>query len=559
MGDEEDFECTYENLKNSTLSACEFVMKYCNDDIEVVDFPEFIFCTANNNIFVVLITIAVASMMIFHFLGSTSENYLAPALSTIADKFKFSETLAGVTLVALANGAPDVISAFSFVSGDAKSFFTSLGSIFGANLFTTTVVLARCIFGANRLKVDAFGPSRDLTFFVITTFYLITLGLTIGIPTGAAVGFLMIYITYFLVVLYGEYQDKKRARQNEIDELAQDGPRAKLESYSVVANFGKLGTLQEHLNEDHYSKDDGDSSFVNSSSVSVDGKRHEAHSFVYRFKWVYQKTKSRLVLQYQTKNWADKSLTEKVLAVYEFPLDIIRDFSIPCTDESRWNRRIAIFTPFFGGVLLLQQLGGIEVVWAWVITAIFGIVMGGLIWKISHRDSIPRKLVIPLCILAIIIAVLWIKLVADVFQDLLTMIKLVSGLPGAFLGLTLVAWGNSTNDFFVDYALAKQGYGKMAVAGVYGGQLFNLLIGFGVSLIKSCAMHGTLPFDLLDGDRVSILNFVILMFVLFNFVLQLAFLCTTRFNISKSFAMFLLVYYLVFFILVTVLSLAKVV
>ena len=45
----------------------------------------------------------------FYVIGGTSEQYLTPALSRIANFFKMSENLAGVTLLAFGNGAADVI------------------------------------------------------------------------------------------------------------------------------------------------------------------------------------------------------------------------------------------------------------------------------------------------------------------------------------------------------------------------------------------------------------------------------------------------------------------
>ena len=52
-------------------------------------------------------------------LGSTADSYLSPALETISDKFSCSESLAGVTLLAFGNGAPDVFSAIA-ASGDSS-------------------------------------------------------------------------------------------------------------------------------------------------------------------------------------------------------------------------------------------------------------------------------------------------------------------------------------------------------------------------------------------------------------------------------------------------------
>jgi len=54
----------------------------------------------------------------FYLLGTTADGYLAPSLEQISKKLKISEQLAGVTFLALANGAPDVIGAI--VAGNSS-------------------------------------------------------------------------------------------------------------------------------------------------------------------------------------------------------------------------------------------------------------------------------------------------------------------------------------------------------------------------------------------------------------------------------------------------------
>ena len=46
-------------------------------------------------------------------LASTADEYLSPALEKITLYFKMNESLAGVTLLAFGNGAPDVFSALA--------------------------------------------------------------------------------------------------------------------------------------------------------------------------------------------------------------------------------------------------------------------------------------------------------------------------------------------------------------------------------------------------------------------------------------------------------------
>lgn len=45
------------------------------------------------------------------------------------------------------------------------------------------------------------------------------------------------------------------------------------------------------------------------------------------------------------------------------------------------------------------------------------------------------------------------------------------------LGLTLLAWGNCLGDMNADQAMAKKGFGEMAITGTMAGPLFNVLFG----------------------------------------------------------------------------------
>mmetsp|Transcript_26101 Transcript_26101/g.36594 ORF Transcript_26101/g.36594 Transcript_26101/m.36594 type:complete len:184 (-) Transcript_26101:184-735(-) len=111
-----------------------------------------------------------------------------------------------------------------------------------------------------------------------------------------------------------------------------------------------------------------------------------------------------------------------------------------------------------------------------------------------------------LAFFAFIGAAMWINLVAGVFMDFLSMIQIVANLPLTYLSLTMLAWGNSLDDFFIDYVIAKNGNGKMAVTGVYGGQLFNLLIGFGGSMFRHTLTYGAVPIDLYKETGIASVN-----------------------------------------------------
>lgn len=78
-------------------------------------------------------------------LGTTADGYLSPALEQIAKKLKLSEQLAGVTFLALGNGAPDVIGAIVAGDSDQGGVGLAVGGITGAGLFVAGVVCATII------------------------------------------------------------------------------------------------------------------------------------------------------------------------------------------------------------------------------------------------------------------------------------------------------------------------------------------------------------------------------------------------------------------------------
>ena len=62
--------------------------------------------------------------------------------------------------------------------------------------------------------------------------------------------------------------------------------------------------------------------------------------------------------------------------------------------------------------------------------------------------------------------------------------------PTPLLGQTALAWGNSVGDSFANAALAKQGETKMAITGCLAAPIFNVLGGFGASLLVETAKLG---------------------------------------------------------------------
>ena len=68
--------------------------------------------------------------------------------------------------------------------------------------------------------------------------------------------------------------------------------------------------------------------------------------------------------------------------------------------------------------------------------------------------------------------------------DVVYFIVFVTGMHYSFIGLSLLAMGNSIGTYYANSTLAKCDYGVTSITGCFAEPIFNIVIGFGVSLIK---------------------------------------------------------------------------
>lgn len=85
-------------------------------------------------------------VIIYYGLQILTDDHLAPCVEEFIHQWKVSDVLAGITFLAFANGAPDIITAI--VAGSSSSTTTALipfGSLYGAALFGMGFILGKVI------------------------------------------------------------------------------------------------------------------------------------------------------------------------------------------------------------------------------------------------------------------------------------------------------------------------------------------------------------------------------------------------------------------------------
>ena len=108
---------------------------------------KFYFCTLEENWIIMIPFLIICVFFLFRLISQASDEYLSVSLNRMSEYLGLSEALTGVTLIALANGSPDIISSM-VAGGEVGGELISIGALYGANLFVCNFVFASVIYNA---------------------------------------------------------------------------------------------------------------------------------------------------------------------------------------------------------------------------------------------------------------------------------------------------------------------------------------------------------------------------------------------------------------------------
>ncbi|KAK9139660.1 hypothetical protein Scep_009341 [Stephania cephalantha] len=407
--------------------------------------------------------------------------------------------MAAVTLLALGNGAPDVFaSAAAMHSGHPR---TGLGAIISAGMFVSGLVVGVVAIYAAPFAVDPAPFARDVLFYLVGVSWLFYVYLSGEIYVWQAVGFVGFYVFFVGFVFWMDVGLKGRRRGDCGGDVEMAGvSRGKGLKVGDCEIGGQLG--------------------------SMDGEK-EKNGFAMAI--------------------------QKVSKVWEVPVSTLLDLTIPRTAPSEWNRfylsaNIALcplallyscksFIPLDHKIVFLLPHSHFPL-WSVVLFASTSL---ALVHYIVEREP-PEREQLPVVLVAFVMSVFWISTVAGELLNSLAAIGTILDLPPAFLGLTVLAWGNSIGDLVADVAVAKAGQPAMAMAGCFACPMFNMLVGLGTALVSQTLNAYPSAYEL--QFHVSIV--VAFVFLLFSLMGSLLVLTWSRFRVPRFWGFCLVGLYVVF-------------
>lgn len=202
--------------------------------------------------------------LLFRLLGSSADEYFTPSLSMFCNQLGLPPRFAGVTLLALGNGACDISATMNAIASDNKyGYQMSLGGLTGGGMFVTTVV-AGCVILTNGGVVCRGALVRDvLALSVTVTVVAVTLAKGVVGP-GTERLFISMYIVFVMIVLFADIYHRAVMLPRIRHEAAVTEHERQLEAEKIAARLAG-DTLNKQF-------EDGDAS-VGGNSVQTHTSR----------------------------------------------------------------------------------------------------------------------------------------------------------------------------------------------------------------------------------------------------------------------------------------------
>ncbi|KAF3959115.1 hypothetical protein CMV_016035 [Castanea mollissima] len=444
-------------LSDITTNGCTGLQKYTDNKYKCfyvkthigcrpkgyIDYLQIFYCNFGQFPILGHFVLLLWLLVLFYLLGNTAANYFCSSLESLSKILKLSPTIAGVTLLSLGNGAPDV---FASIVSFTKSGNGDLGlnSVLGGAFFVSSIVVGiiSIVISSHRISVDKCSFIRDALFFLFSLFSLLLIVAIGKINLWGAICFTSIYFVYVCVVSAMHFfcGDK----DNGAGHVGETG----------IPLLGYIGDEKPVL-------------------------------------------KSALEEQEQIANFLNLNpeicyYVAKIVHVLELPLYLPRRLTIPVVSEENWSKPYAVLSVTLAPVLLAAlantQRENVSLrsgLVTYFTAGLIGMVFGNLACVTTKKSSPPKRCLFPWLAGGFLMSVTWTYIIAEELVSLLVSLGHIIGINPSVLGLTVLAWGNSLGDLIANVAMAINGGAdgaQIAISGCYAGPMFNVLMGLGLSL-----------------------------------------------------------------------------
>ncbi|KAI6230396.1 CBN-NCX-6 protein [Aphelenchoides fujianensis] len=562
MGPSDDFDdaCVpYATFATTWIEACSYVGQ--NEDAceggGYILWTTAAVCQPTTLLQALMIVLSLLWLIqLFILLAVSADGFLANNITTMSELMGISESVAGVTLVAFGNGSPDIFAAIASVVSDEKpKAGLAFGQLLGGGMFITAIVFPTVVM-IRPLRLEVESTLRNLGFYVVALAWLAAIMFTNNtLHIWGPAGFLIIYSLYAATVASGRMMQRlQKWRQNKqmIFVKPANAPPRGVETISDrIAQLERRNTIQP-LQENSSTTEliiVTTTAQLQDTSLRGLGKDLVAHVFTFnKAEFLAASGYSKILQILQVRS--DRS--DECFQRLKLPCETMLRLTVPLAILS-WSKPLATVHIFTAPIALvfafqlsdLRPIADGPPIWVYSLgVSSFVAVVVGLVTSVNEEPRFYKKIA---CIVGFIGSIGWVYAVCSEVVNVVTMLGVISHLSPEILGVTIMGWTNSIGDLVADVSLARQGYAQMAIAAAFGGPLFNLLVGFGLSFTIA-ELQGKDVEITIDQQKIIMFGFMCV-----SVASSLALIVLQRFYVRKPYALYLYAVY-VCFMVVLVLS-----
>jgi Ca2+/Na+ antiporter len=281
----------------------------------------------------------------------------------LIETYNINQNVAAVTLISFGNSAPDVISSLVASENDNISF--SLGSMMGSGMFITSFVLGLVVFKGKDIMVNSFMFNKDLGLYLVALIIIIVIGIKKYINLVDSLAFITIYIINVLVAYYQGKKNKSKKTNDENDFINDEDKDKMIRNNDVKdinsndninnSNYKQIELEPKNNNIDYFYKEYLNSTFnkdiINKQIIGeikedIDKEQEtaieiqKAYSQLINENLILAKIffKKKFLFD-KEKKWSEIPNYLKIFYIlFEFPLTLMRELTIPICENKKWNK-----------------------------------------------------------------------------------------------------------------------------------------------------------------------------------------------------------------------------
>ncbi|KAF2300946.1 hypothetical protein GH714_018517 [Hevea brasiliensis] len=347
------------------------------------DYIKFLYCDCGDFKMLGYVLLGIWLAALFYLLGNTAADYFCCSLEKLSSLLKLPPTVAGVALLPLGNGAPDVFASIAaFVGKDAGD--VGLNSVLGGAVFVTCIVVGTvslCV-AEQEVRIDRRCFIRDICFFLFTLLSLLMMLMIGKVSVGAAIAFVSIYVVYGISVAAGEIF-RKHARRLKLDVITPLIPvRGSYEDNSSVYS----SQLDIETDSDVPHLPSSLPSWMWASNVAIYSNHSPKCSMLdeERPPWGWNDEGREI-------NNSSFSCSRLFLLI-QMPLTVPRRLTIPLVDEETWSKPFAVASATLAPILLAFLWNSKDDVGPQtrILVYFFGVLVGCLLGFLAYRYTLPN-------------------------------------------------------------------------------------------------------------------------------------------------------------------------